>query len=99
MPKEKGYIVIITMYPSPLAKNIVTYYCDISRIDKPIKFIITCSSSTYAPLYANYILTPLIPSQSSIEPQEVTVHFFSWYFGLATGSIYSHLVQKLIFKC
>ena len=52
-------ITIITMYPSPLAKSTVTYYCDIWRIKKPIH-IITCSSCTCAPLYAN------IPSFNSL---------------------------------
>ena len=51
--KGEGYIEKNTMYPSPLAKSIVTYYRDISRIKKPIH-IITCSSCTCAPLYANY---------------------------------------------
>ena len=97
--KGEGYIVIITMYPSPLAKSIVTYYRNISRIKKPIKFILSHAHHAHVLLFMPIILTPLIPSQWSIEPQ-VTVHFFSWYFGLkATGSIYSHLVQKLIFKC
>ena len=86
-------------YISPLAKSIVTYYRNISRIKKPIKFILSHAHHAHVLLFMPIILTPLIPSQWSIEPQ-VTVHFFfSWYFGLATGSIYSHLVQKLIFKC
>ena len=42
------------MYPSPLAKSTVTYYCDIWWIKKPIH-IITCSSCTCAPLYVNIL--------------------------------------------
>ena len=37
--KGEGYIVIITMYPSPLAKSTLTYYCDIWRIKKPIHIV------------------------------------------------------------
>ena len=72
--KGEGYIVIITMYPSPLAKSIVTYYRNISRIKKPIKFILSHAHHAHVLLFMPIILTPLIPSQSSIEPQ-VTVHF------------------------
>ena len=62
------------MYPYPLAESIVTYYRDISRIKKPIKFILSHAHHAHVLLFMPIILTPLIPSQSSIEPQ-VTVHF------------------------
>ena len=51
------------MYPSPLAKSIVTYYCDISRIKKPIKFILSHAHHAHVLLFIPIILTPLIPSQ------------------------------------
>ena len=52
--QRRRILVIITMYPSPLAKSTVTYYCDIWRIKEPIH-IVTCSSCTCAPLYANIL--------------------------------------------
>ena len=63
------------MYPYPLAESIVTYYRDISRIKKPIKFILSHAHHEHVLLFMPIILTPLIPSLLSTEPQ-VTVHFF-----------------------